>query len=306
MKRSSQKFVAVIATIAALTSQATPVYACGGRSGLSGRFGGAGYGGRAPISHASIYSRPISYATGSYGHGYPAAAPTQPQYAAIPHPGLSSPRPAAVSPPAAPQSAAPQSAAPQSVAPQQFRPQQTSQPSIPQPMATQQAASQFSAQQTQPQQTQPQQTQPTAPSDATVAPEQSALQRLASLAEDTAPVNRSRSEPTEVPQFAPAATQDTLATPPAPPHLGIWQANLANQASVQLRLGDDGQFQWSATQQGKVSTFHGEYRLQEGRLMLVRSGDRQQLEGNWSGDAQNGFRFQLDGAQDAGLEFRRI
>lgn len=137
---------------------------------------------------------------------------------------------------------------------------------------------------------QPATTQPAAPA---VAADQSALSALAAM-NSTQPTAAS-----PIPQFGPAPQ------PAAPAHVGAWSATLPGDNRVELRLDANGAFRWTANSRGKVSSFEGAFTLQDGRLVLVRSGDSQQLAGVWIADQNGGFRFKLDGASDNGLLFNR-
>ena len=141
---------------------------------------------------------------------------------------------------------------------------------------------------------------PTSGSAASNTSEQSALQMLASLAVPT----ENQASSASMPQFSPA-DNGSPATDRAPAYIGTWTATLPNEASIQLQLNQDGQFNWTATQNGKASTFAGEFTVVDGRLILVRAGDRQELKGGWAVSGQNAFNFKLDGAQDGGLNFQR-
>jgi hypothetical protein len=135
-------------------------------------------------------------------------------------------------------------------------------------------------------------------------PERSALEMLAALSakestRSAEPQQTSESEvqSTVLPELDPAPTNAT--------HIGSWTATLPNDRSVTLELQENGQFSWTAVREGKASTFRGEYALNNGQLKLVRSSDRQELKGSWSGDATTGFNFKLNGAKDKGLDFVR-
>ena len=145
-----------------------------------------------------------------------------------------------------------------------------------------------------------QQTQPTAPatSQTPTTPtntEASALQLLQSL--DKSPAKTTEPTP-EIPQFS-SANKTTSGT-----HVGTWKVSLPGNQSVELSLKEDGSFRWTASRNGNASTFSGQYRLESGRLTLVRSTDLQQMAGSWTANGQN-FTFKLDGAKTGGLAFAR-
>ena len=80
--------------------------------------------------------------------------------------------------------------------------------------------------------------------------------------------------------------------------------NLPGNQSVELSLNENGTFRWTATKQGKSSAFEGQYRLETGRLTLVRSTDLQQMAGSWTANGEK-FTFKLDGTKAGGLAFAR-
>ena len=129
--------------------------------------------------------------------------------------------------------------------------------------------------------------------------EQSALEMLASIAATSASPLENPPSPSDQPQSASATISQ-------PDHIGTWSATLPNSATIRLQLGSDGSFSWTATHNGKTSTFAGDYRVEQDRLSLVRDGDRQQLNGQWVGDMRSGYKFRLDGSKDSGLDFQRI
>lgn len=130
--------------------------------------------------------------------------------------------------------------------------------------------------------------------------ELSALQMLASLNGDvgTTAASIETTLPAELPEFAPAAVPSTNV------HVGNWQVVLPGNQTITLALNGDNSFQWNAVKEGKASSFQGQYRIETGRLTLVRSNDLQQMSGSWSGEGSN-FTFKLDGATTSGLAFVR-
>jgi len=124
---------------------------------------------------------------------------------------------------------------------------------------------------------------------------QTALQLLGSMSQREVSQATSDSSEQQIPQFAPSASQS---------HIGVWKVDMSDNQSVKLTLNADDTFVWTATKQGKASTFSGEYRMKDGLLKLVRKGDLQQMSGTWKGkDSQ--FIFQLQGSSTAGLGFTR-
>tara|TARA_R110002049_G_scaffold2750_4_gene22043 strand:- start:249169 stop:250503 length:1335 start_codon:yes stop_codon:yes gene_type:complete len=329
MKRSTKKVIAVMTTVAALASQAAPVLACGG--------GGGGYGGRIFSRPSTSYSRPVSYASPTYAsssyrysqpnYGYPSSTTMQSQFGSVPQRVLSAaPQQVVQQRPTQVQSAPVQSTQAQPVQ-GQLNQGQIAQSQPVQNQTVQNPTGQNSTVQNQSVQTQsnvgqstttPQSVNtapsanqvaqnqqattngnaPTQQANTTVSSEQSALQMLASIAAPAPTPSQNQASSSSIPQFAPAAAKQ-------PEHVGTWTATLPNRASIRLQLGTDGKFSWTATQEGKTSTFAGDYRVAEGRLLLVRSGDRQELKGTWSGNLQSGFNFKLDGTKDSGLDFQK-
>jgi hypothetical protein len=140
-----------------------------------------------------------------------------------------------------------------------------------------------------------------------VSAESSALQMLASInmaAADTSttPVpsnNTSTASSSQIPDFGPPANAANVAG-----HVGTWSVTLPGSQSVELVLEGDGNFTWTATKNNASNNFKGQYRMEKGRLTLVRSTDLQQMAGSWTGRDQ-GFTFKLDGATSGGLAFSR-
>ena len=120
---------------------------------------------------------------------------------------------------------------------------------------------------------------------------------LASITDTTADVEPSTNA---IPEFTAAPASSA----PAAVHVGSWTVTLPGNQSVALELNQDGRFSWTATKDGKSSSFEGQYRLENDRLTLVRSSDLQQMSGSWTGQDTN-FTFKLDGATTGGLSFQR-
>ena len=116
-----------------------------------------------------------------------------------------------------------------------------------------------------------------------------------------------QAQPQAQPQQPQAQPQQPQAsTQPAQPtsgRVGSWVAQLGNQATVRLELRADGSFTWTATRNGKTSTFSGNYNLSGNAMTLTRN-DNQSLAGTLT-DSNNGFNFKLNGANDSGLTFAR-
>ncbi len=124
--------------------------------------------------------------------------------------------------------------------------------------------------------------------------EATALQLLESMSDNSTSTDTT----TQIPQFS-AATSTATGT-----HVGTWKVTLPGNQSVELNLNQDGTFRWTATKNGKSSAFEGQYRMETGRLTLVRSSDLQQMAGNWTANGDN-FTFKLDGTTTGGLAFAR-
>ena len=138
------------------------------------------------------------------------------------------------------------------------------------------------------------QTTTTQPATQSGSSEATALQLLESLSDDT---NNTESN-SQIPEFGAASPN------PAGNHVGTWKVNLPGNQSVELSLNENGTFRWTATKNGKSSAFEGQYRLETGRLTLVRSTDLQQMTGSWTANGEK-FTFKLDGAKAGGLAFAR-
>ena len=132
--------------------------------------------------------------------------------------------------------------------------------------------------------------------DSTASAETSALKMLQALGSTPQPTTSSAA--TTIPEFTAAAPKTAEA------HVGTWKVSLPNSQSVELVLQADGKFTWTAVSKGNQKTFGGQYRMDDGRLTLVRSNDLQQMSGSWTG-SENQFTFKLDGANNGGLSFQR-
>lgn len=99
---------------------------------------------------------------------------------------------------------------------------------------------------------------------------------------------------------APAA-QDSV-----PSRVGTWSAKLANGATVQLTLTAEGTFNWVANNKGQLSTFAGNYTLENDSLTLIRANDGEKLIGTLIPSNDGGFTFKLNGVQDSGIQFASL
>jgi len=276
MKRHFKTFVVAAATLAATTLQTIPAQACGPRGGGRGGFS-VGYSrvgisvSRAPV-YRTVQPQP------RYVQPQPVCA--QPAYAQSGYAQPIPPQPTQMSQPApvvgqqgVPQSNPVVTSTQPAIAPP------NSAPAVQQPEASANAA----------------------PSNAASTNEASALQMLASISTN----DTTSSNDTSVTQSTAQIPQFTAPTSAASnPHTGTWKVNLPGNQSVELLLNDDSSFRWTATKDGKSSSFQGQFRLENGRLTLVRSNDLQQMTGTWSGQDAN-FTFKLDGATNSGLAFIR-
>ena len=125
--------------------------------------------------------------------------------------------------------------------------------------------------------------------------ELSALQMLASISTDEVTTD---AVAVQIPEFT------AVAMPAIGEQVGTWTVSLPGNQSLTLVLNQDNIFAWIAVKDGTSSSFEGQYRLEDGRLTLVRSNDLQQMSGSWNGEGAN-FTFKLDGATNSGLGFAR-
>jgi hypothetical protein len=265
MKRHFKTFVVAAATLTATTLQTIPAEACGKGGGGRGGFS-VGYG-RVGISVSRAPVCRTVQAQPRYVQPQPVYA--QPVYAQPipPQPIHTSQRAPVVGQQGVPQSNPVVTSTRPAISPPNTA------PAVQQPLASGNAA----------------------PANTASTNEASALQMLASIStNDTSPTQSTA----QIPQFT-AATSAT-----SNPHTGTWKVNLPGNQSVELLLNDDSSFRWTATKDGKSSSFQGQFRLENGRLTLVRSNDLQQMTGTWSGQDAN-FTFKLDGATTSGLAFIR-
>ena len=141
---------------------------------------------------------------------------------------------------------------------------------------------------------------------AAVDAEMSALSALAALAGSRTDQSAASHAvaPTETRPAAPEADSGTV--PAASSALvGSFQATLPSNVTIELNLGSGSTFSWIVRSNGKTTQFSGQYRISEGRLTLVRSNDLQQMAGKMTTGA-DGFTFQLDGANNGGLDFKKV
>ncbi len=137
--------------------------------------------------------------------------------------------------------------------------------------------------------------------------ELSALQMLASLNGDATGAAMAEVAPQAAVEALAVGAESMSPNPSIPSnaiHVGTWRVALPGNQNISLALNPDHSFQWNAVKDGKSSSFQGQYRMEAGRLTLVRSNDLQQMAGNWSGEGAN-FTFKLDGATTSGLAFSR-
>ncbi|MGI9473723.1 MAG: hypothetical protein ACR2NZ_19435 [Rubripirellula sp.] len=307
MKRSIKSTLAA-ATLALTASSTLTADACdrGGRISI-----GRSYGYSSPRPTYPQYARPTysqpAYGQPTYSQPQPVYGQTQPRYsqpAVAPRPVSSIGRP--LSQPV-PQRQVPQQVTPQRVAPQPVASQGVARRPIASQGVNQARVNPAPASQTAAPARPPAARQQAAPQSAPQATPQSnaansALQLLASMntpamTQPTSPAPTTAAQDTnQIPQFS------TPTDPAAGIHVGTWKVALPGNQSVQLTLNDDRSFSWTATKQGRSSSFDGQYRLESGRLTLVRSSDLQQMAGSWTGQEAK-FTFKLDGATTSGLAF---
>src|SRR5262249_43210567 len=126
-------------------------------------------------------------------------------------------------------------------------------------------------------------------------------------------------------QFSPASTAaatETLAAPaastPAPAATPVKEGSLtgngnarpAADTSIDLRIGDDGSFNWKVTAKGKPKELTGKYSLADDLLTLAQGGEGGSggaLVGRvaWQADNKWSFRVLGAGPEDQGLVFTR-
>ncbi|MCD0459246.1 hypothetical protein [Roseiconus lacunae] len=126
--------------------------------------------------------------------------------------------------------------------------------------------------------------------------ETSALAALAALAGTSTNAAQVSTE-SAAPSTAPPQT--------APGHVGTFEATLPSSIAVNLQLGNDGTFTWTVNRDGTPKSFSGQYRIDQGKLTLVRSNDLQKMVGTFV-PSGNGFKFTLEGANKDGLNFQRV
>lgn len=105
-------------------------------------------------------------------------------------------------------------------------------------------------------------------------------------------------------QAQPAGQPVAASASPAVLPVGQFVATMSGGTTVRLSVGADGAFTWTATANGKDSTFQGTFSIQNGSFTLARSNDNQKLEGGFTPTA-DGFSLKLSGQTDAGLNFVR-
>lgn len=101
-------------------------------------------------------------------------------------------------------------------------------------------------------------------------------------------------------------TSDRAGPPIAKEKLvGAWKANRDDNAGIQLKLRDDGQFVWLATQAGRSRRIAGRYYFDAGVLFLA--GGSGTLVGPIQARPEGGFHFNLteNDPHDRGLDFVR-
>jgi len=125
--------------------------------------------------------------------------------------------------------------------------------------------------------------------------EATALQLLESITDDTVSTDENDHGDHEHTVATSTVTGD---------HVGTWKVALPGDQSVELNLTDNGTFNWTATNKGKTNSFDGQFRMEMGRLTLVRSSDLQQMAGSWTANGDK-FTFKLDGTTTGGLAFAR-
>ncbi len=139
------------------------------------------------------------------------------------------------------------------------------------------------------------------------APNESSLSALQMLSgadqnttQDTGIVNVNGNSDASIPDFTPVST--TASPSQSPEYIGEWSARVGNASEVQLELDASGAFVWSASSNGKVSSFRGSFTVDNGALKLLRE-DNQQLVGSFQMSNSDAFSFKVANAN--GLQFQR-
>ncbi len=103
------------------------------------------------------------------------------------------------------------------------------------------------------------------------------------------------------------------AQPPAAPAVkpgvltGSWNAQPAQDTTIDLRIGDDKTFTWTVTAQGKPRPIKGTWSLADDVLTLAQAGQGSAMVGRVAWQAENRWSFRVIGTapQDPGLVFSR-
>ncbi|MCS7467755.1 hypothetical protein NZK35_13975 [Stieleria sp. ICT_E10.1] len=146
------------------------------------------------------------------------------------------------------------------------------------------------------------QSQPSSQTTATTSAVDAETSALAALASLAASQPSAATTPSTTP---PPSAQPVAASAATPDHIGSFRATLPSNVTIELNLNGSGTFSWVVSNNGKTSQFSGQYRVTDGRLTLVRSNDLQKMAGKLT-LGPNGFTFQLDGTNNAGLDFKKV
>lgn len=316
MKRTAKKIIVAVA-IAAVSVQSAPIAsACGGRGSRIIRHTRS-YGYPAPVYRQPVYSQPICHQPAPPVHFVTprpvapitvAAVQPRPRAQVAQQTAFVSRSAAAV--PTAAQGVPAQRAATQPVARQPVTTPAANRQALATPTANRQAVATQAATQAV---AQTSAAKPAVAADAEV----SALAALASISAATVQTTavapaaqpaRVAAAPAQattqpaVPQFSAAPV---AASTNASPHVGSFKASLPSNVTIELNLNNGGTFSWVVRGKGKTTQFSGQYQVTQGRLTLVRSNDLQQMAGKLTA-GQNGFTFKLDGADNGGLNFKKV
>lgn len=287
MKRHAKQ-LALLAAVAAVSLQAATGASACDRSGRRGRIAAPVYSGYARA--ASNYRTTLPSTTPVYTQPAYSSHPTAVVRRAMPQTGVqrSTPSAAAVQPRPRNQVAA-QAATNQ---PAENHPVTTARPTANAPARTTPSAA--AAQPA---------SQPTTNTAANA--ESSALAALASIAAqtETTSAGTATDADTRPTTNAEAATRQT-APAAGPKTTGAFRAMLPSKLAVELVLSESGTFSWTVSGKEKTTNFSGQYRIDDGRLTLVRGNDLQQMAGTMKATG-DGFTFTLDGSNNGGLEFRK-
>jgi tetratricopeptide (TPR) repeat protein len=111
---------------------------------------------------------------------------------------------------------------------------------------------------------------------------------------------------TAAPLAATGSPETSAASAPMGNLVGSWKASPAKDVTIALVVGQDGQFTWTVTQQGKSQPISGNYTYDQGVLTLNQAkGDPLAGTVAWQDDSHFTFQAQGGGPNDSGLAFSK-